>query len=288
MKHLRQRISLILALVFVFSLLYIPALAGTLNIAATPVQYTFFIDERNISVWGYEIRDNVYFKLRDLAATLSGTERQFDVSWDESRNTVLLTTGTDYTPSGSELSKPSDAVSALANSPATDFYIENKQIPIRAYIVNNAHYIILSDLAANLFFASSCDGESHTVVIDTSMYDTGIYSFSLPEGWSAEGSSYYLNLTRSGESVGSFIIRNYDHEKPISQLEDNHRTTLSGEDLNGFDYHAAKAMIRMTQPAVANDDSYVDELHIYIMPEDLHCAFDFCFDSSKEIGRAHV
>ncbi|WP_347490414.1 hypothetical protein ABDB91_04380 [Desulfoscipio sp. XC116] len=69
-------------------------------------------------------------------------------------------------------------------------------------------------------------------------------------------------------------MRAYDPEHPIAQFEDNHRVTLSSETLDGFDYPAAKALIRATQPAAANDDSHVDELHIYIMLADLRCAYD--------------
>lgn len=149
--------------------------------------------------------------------------------------------------------------------------------------MNDAHYIILSDLAANIMLVVTLDEVNHIAEIDTKTYNTGLYSFSLPEDWSAAGNtySYYLSLTRSDESVGSLIIRNYDPDKPISQFQDNHRETLSGKNLSGFAYPAAKAIIRATQPAAANDDSYVDELHIYIMLADFDCAFDFSFDSAE-------
>lgn len=289
MKPVRQRASLILAVVLIFSLLSTPALAeaGTLDAAATPAQYTFSVDGKNVSLWAYEIDGSIYFKLRDLAMALNGTEKQFEVSWDESKNAVSLTIGTVYTPVGGELSKPSE-LSALykdkgivAHSPTTSFYIDDRQVPIRAYTVNDANYIMLSDLAANIMFAFGCDEEMHLVKITAKAYYTDLYSFSLPQGWKAGGPACYLDLARSGDSVGSMIIRTYDPDQPVSQFHDNHRETLSSENLSGFAYPAAKAVIRATQPAAAHDDSYVDELHIYIMLADLRCAFDFCFDSAK-------
>jgi len=285
-EYIRQRINLILAAVLVFSLLCTPALAavGTLDVAATPVQYILSIDGKSVALWAYKIDGSVYFKLRDLAMSLNGTKKQFEISWDGNQNAVLLTTGMAYTPVGGELSEPSELSSdkgTVAHLPTTLFYIDKRQIPIRAYTINNTHFIMLSDLAANLLLASTCDEEECTVEINTLIYDTGIYSFSLPEGWSASGNTYDLGFTRSGESVGSFIIRNYDPDNPVSQFQDNHRETLSNENLSGFAYPAAKALIRATQPAAANDDSYVDELHLYIMLADLRCAFNFCFDSAK-------
>ena len=73
----------------------------------------------------------------------------------------------------------------------------------------------------------------------------------------------------------------YEEGVPISQFVGNHAETLSSKSLNSFAYPAAEAIIRRTQPAAAQDDSYVDELHIYILLADNGCAYDFCFDSAK-------
>lgn len=293
MKNIKKQLCLILAAVLMSSLLCTPALAatGTLNVAATPIEYSLYVAGKDISLWVYGIDGGVYFKLRDLAMALKGTEKQFGVSWDGSKKAVSLTTGTAYTPVGGELSEPSEPsndTGAVAHSPTTLFYIDNRQIPIRAYIVNGTHYIMLSDLTANLMFATGYDEEMRMAKISTKAYYTDLYAFSLPEGWIAKGSAYDLQFTRSGEPVGTFIIRNYDPDKPISQFRDNHRETLSSENLSDFEdfptlkkYPVAKAIIRATQPAAANNDSYVDELHIYIMLADSRCAFDFCFDSAK-------
>lgn len=285
MKNVKKLFGLILVTVLVFSSLYTPALAaaGRDSDFTMPVPYTFSVDGKSVSLWAYKIGDGIsfkaYFKLRDIAMVLNRTDKQFDVSWDGAKNAVSLTTGALYTPVGGEFDAPAHDMSAYL--PTTVFYIDKRQVPMRSYIVNNTHYVELSDLAENLMFASACNEVKHTVDIDTKTYNTGIYSFSLPEGWSAGGDTFYKELTRSGEPVGSFIIRNYDPDKPISQLQDNHRETLSSEDLSGFTYPAVKALIRATQPAAAQDDSYVDELHIYILLGDLNCAFDFCFDSAK-------
>lgn len=283
MKKAKQRFGLILAAVLVCSLINTPALAavGRVYVSAFPVEYSLSVDGKNVSLWAYNIEGGVYFGLRDLATALTGTDKQFDVDWNGANNTVLLTTAAAYTPVGGELSKPANPAAAVAYSPTTIFNIDKRQIPIRSYSVNDAHYITLSDLAAHIMFASTCDEEKHAVEINTKIYDTGIYSFSLPEGWSASGATHDLSFSRSDEAVGSFIIRNYDPNNPISQLMDNHRMTLSSENLSGFDYPAAKAVIRATRPAAAHDDSYVDELHLYIMLADIRCAFDFYFDSAK-------
>lgn len=284
MKKAKKQLGLILAAVLVFSIIYTPALAAdTFYFSATPVQYDFYVDGESVSMWAYKIDGGgVYFKLRDLAAVLNGSEKQFEVSWDEGKKAVSLTTGAAYTPVGGELSEAAGDTGAVAAYPSmTSFYVDQRQIPLRSYIIGRAHYIMLSDLAANLMFGAGCDEKEHYVKIVTKAYYTDLYSFSLPESWRADGDIYNLNFTRSGDPVGNLFVYNYDPDVPISQFQGNHAETLSSEELGGFDYPAAKALIRRTQPAAAQDDSYVDELHIYILLGELNCAFDFSFDSAK-------
>ena len=285
MGNIKRYFRRILAIVLLLSLLYTPALAaaGRDDDFTIAVPYTLCVDGKSVSLWAFKIGDGIslktYFKLRDLATAFNGTEKQFEISWNGTKNTVSLTAGAPYTPMGGELDAPDNGTGAYL--PTTVFYIDQRQIPMRSYIVNGAHYVELSDLAENLRLASSRDEVKHTININTKTYDTGMYSFWLPGSWKAEGDTYDLQFNRSGDVVGSLIIRTYDPDKSILQFQDNHRETLSSENLSGFAYSAAKAVIRATQPAAAHDDSYVDELHIYIMLADFRCAFDFCFDSAK-------
>lgn len=47
---------------------------------------------------GFKISNNNYYKLRDIAESLSNTPSRFDVSWNDKENTVEITTGKEYTP----------------------------------------------------------------------------------------------------------------------------------------------------------------------------------------------
>lgn len=276
-----RRLSVITAALLIVSLLNIPARAAGGAFSAAPVRYDFYVDGESKPLLGYEIGGGVWFKLRDLAMAVNGTGKQFEVSWDGTKNAVSITSGTAYTPVGGELAQPDDTPNA-AYLPETAFYLDGSMIPMRSYVVNGAHYVSFSDLAANIRFSPALDEEERFAKINTETYDTGLYAlFFLPEGWLAGGSADSLSFTRSGEPVGSLTVRVYDPGEPISQLMDNHRETLSSENLSGFSYPAAKALIRATQPAAAGDDSYVDELHLYLMPEGCGCAFDFCFDSAQ-------
>jgi len=288
MKIIKRMISITMVIAWAFMAIGpgIPVLAADSRgdaFTAVPIQYSLSVDGKNVSLWAYVIDSDVYFKLRDLAMVLNDTERHFAVTWTDvcGNKQVKLSPQLSYTPMGEELSQRSPVTKAVAHPAAASFYIDTRRIPLRAFTVSDTHYILLADLAANLSFAEACDQERHIAKIDTTRYDTGLYSFLLPEAWKTEGNAEDLNFTRSGHSVGYLDLLTYDPDCTISQFQGNHRETLSSENLSGFAYPAAKALIRATRPAAANDDSFVDELHIYIMLSNLRCAFDFSFDSAQ-------
>jgi len=59
-----------------------------LNIHAVPTASAVVVDGVNTSFDAYNIEGSNYFKLRDIAYVLSGTEKQFEVGWDS--HTPLL------------------------------------------------------------------------------------------------------------------------------------------------------------------------------------------------------
>jgi len=81
-----------------------PEYAGTAYASTQMVD----VDGRAVEFQCYALKDGSgglinYIKLRDLAVALNGTAAQFQVGWDGG---VTITTGTAYTPNGSELRTP--------------------------------------------------------------------------------------------------------------------------------------------------------------------------------------
>jgi hypothetical protein len=70
---------------------------------ARPTASVVFVDGERIAFEAYNINGNNYFKLRDLAYALSGTEKQFAVGWDSAAKCIALTSGMPYTPIGGEM-----------------------------------------------------------------------------------------------------------------------------------------------------------------------------------------
>lgn len=117
--------------------------------------------------------------------------------------------------------------------------------------------------------------------------DTGLCTFSIPNNWDVKASaSGEVHISVGGSEIGTLSILDYDASQPISQFEGNHAQMLSTQKLTDCKYPATKAVIRRTQPAAANDDSYVDELHIYLIPQNSKYAYDLSLDSGWGSPRA--
>ncbi len=94
-------------LAFIVAVLFLsstwPVLATPL--VAKPTVATILVDGTVRDFTAYEIKGNNYFKLRDLAFVLSGSAKQFEVTWEEDRQAINLTSGEEYTPIGGEMTR---------------------------------------------------------------------------------------------------------------------------------------------------------------------------------------
>ena len=93
---------------------------SALAVQATPNHQPIVRNGQEVSLAGYEIDGYTYFKLRDVAAILNGTESQFSVDYDGTG--ISLTTGQPYTRVQNDLAPIPDgtvAETALISLPLT-------------------------------------------------------------------------------------------------------------------------------------------------------------------------
>ena len=115
----------------------------------------------------YNINGNNYFKLRDLAYILSGTEKQFEVGWDGANNAISLTSGSPYTVFGGEMASKGIG-NKTANPTTSKIYLDGKEVQFTAYNLDGNNYFKLRDIAQTFDFGVDWDSAKNTVVIDTS------------------------------------------------------------------------------------------------------------------------
>ncbi len=114
---------------------------------------------------GYNIGGNNYYKLRDIAKLLDGTEAKFNVTWDG--EAIRIKTKTNYSPVGGELSADSLYEKNLTMPYGDQIYIDDVPVKLKAYNIDGNNYFQLRDLGKKLGFGVQWLGNSETVVMLT-------------------------------------------------------------------------------------------------------------------------
>lgn len=121
--------------------------------SAMPTNDALWVDGQLRNATVYKIDGSNYFKIRDLAAVLNGTGKQFSVGYDAASKSVTATTGYAYQAVGGELSgaAPSSQTAAVSN----DTVIVNGAVAqnVTVYKIDGSNYFKLRDLGNALGFA---------------------------------------------------------------------------------------------------------------------------------------
>lgn len=133
---------------------------------AAPTQSTVLVNGKSISFDAYSINDNNYFKLRDLAQALSGTGKQFEVTWDGEKQAINLISNKPYTAVGGELAK-GDGTRKTAQPSTSAIFLDGQAVQLTAYTINGNNYFKLRDIGATFDFSVAWDGTKNTIAIDT-------------------------------------------------------------------------------------------------------------------------
>lgn len=141
---------------------------ATENVSAKPTSSAVLVDGKNVSFQAYNIKGNNYFKLRDLAMVLSGTEKSFEVGWDADNNAISLESGKEYTAVGGELVVSGKPATELGKLSTSTIYLDGEEVELTAYLINGNNYFKLRDVASVIDFGVTWNSETNTVGIDSS------------------------------------------------------------------------------------------------------------------------
>ncbi len=137
------------------------------NLKAVPTASKVLVNGKPISFDAYTIDGNNYFKLRDLAKAVSGTQKQFDVAWDGEKKTINLISNKIYSAVGGELT-PGDGKEKTPVLNASLILKDGVEVPLNAYTINGNNYFKLRDIAQAFNIGITWDGTTNTIGIDTS------------------------------------------------------------------------------------------------------------------------
>jgi hypothetical protein len=134
---------------------------------ALPTSSKVLVDGTDVSFEAYSINGYNYFKLRDLAKVLSGSEKQFQVGWDGVANAIQLTSNKGYTTVGGELVLSGNTQNKSAAANTSKLYLDGKAISLTAYTIGGNNYFKLRDVGKTFNFGVDWDSELQTIAIIT-------------------------------------------------------------------------------------------------------------------------
>lgn len=133
---------------------------------AQPSPHAIYVDGTKANVAAYEINGNNYFKLRDIAAIVNGSEKQFEVSWNNDAQRIDLTSGKAYTIVGGELGAIGSASKKAETSTAV-VYKDNVKMDYTGYNIDDNNYYKLRDVCESFDIGVNWDGANQRVDILT-------------------------------------------------------------------------------------------------------------------------
>jgi beta-lactamase regulating signal transducer with metallopeptidase domain len=177
----KKRPSIILSGILMISLVVAAILCGAVTQNATAASDTEIVRATvNLRVDGVQYRLGAYnfertnfVKLRDVAFLLNDSEKQFSISFDNATRQIVITTGAEYTPLGSEMQQQAETnVRAIKNS--VRVMRDGELSELYAYTIGGHNYFCLRELSALLNFNVTWDSILRTVSVNTSLdYDAG-------------------------------------------------------------------------------------------------------------------
>ncbi len=138
------------------------------KVSALPTSSKVLVNGTDVSFEAYNINGNNYFKLRDIALSVNGTEKQFGVEWDTEKQAINLTSNSSYESVGGEMAT-GDGTTKEGTLNKAPIYKDGVEVQLTAYNINGNNYFKLRDLAQAFNIGITWDGTTNTVGIDTSI-----------------------------------------------------------------------------------------------------------------------
>ena len=120
----------------------------------------------NVSVSGYTVNNNNYYKIRDIAMILRTTSKKFNVEWDSEKNAINILPGVKYTIVGGELSDADENEALIIVLNNGTILKDGQPVDVSAYNINGNNYFKIRDIGELVGFTVGWDDASSTITIE--------------------------------------------------------------------------------------------------------------------------
>ena len=139
---------------------------GTPETTAPTTNSKVIVNGDSVLFDAYTINNNNYFKLRDIAYVVGGSDKQFNVTWDGTKNAINLLSNQAYEYIGGELIA-GDGTNKQYTLSTSTIYKDGVSVNLTAYTINGNNYFKLRDLGKAFNFSVTWDSANNAIVIDT-------------------------------------------------------------------------------------------------------------------------
>ena len=142
------------------------AFIDTTYASAKPSAAEVYVDGKSVAFTAYNINGSNYFKLRDLAIALNGTEKQFNVGWSKESNAIVLNAGQPYAAEAGLTGQTSQSTVTAVKS-ASKVLVDQTETAPEAYNISGNNFFKLRDIAGMFDFGLAWDAGTNSIKIDT-------------------------------------------------------------------------------------------------------------------------
>ncbi|GIP50658.1 hypothetical protein J53TS2_42490 [Paenibacillus sp. J53TS2] len=139
----------------------------TAVVTATASVSKVLVDGKQVPFEAYIINNNTYFKLRDIAKAVDGTDKTFEVGWNSEHNAINMISGEAYTAQGGELAVSAHPQAKKATLSTSKVYLDDEEVKLTAYTIGGNNYFKLRDIAEALGISITFDSKTNTIGIVT-------------------------------------------------------------------------------------------------------------------------
>ena len=122
-------------------------------------------DGKPVILQAYNIFGSNYFKLRDIAMLMNGSDRTFNVMWNDELKAIELKSATPYISVGGELAATGEPIDKNAVFNTAKTYLDGEERYFSSYTIDGNNYYKLRDLGSTFNFAVEWDNATNTIRI---------------------------------------------------------------------------------------------------------------------------
>ncbi len=121
------------------------------------------VDGIFVNLSGRNINGNNYFRLRDIANALNDTVKNFQVTYDETEDRVIIEKGRNYEPDNGKNEESGVPGGDVITEGKSEVYLDGIPCELKSYNVNGYNYVKLRDVAELIDFALYYYSETNSV-----------------------------------------------------------------------------------------------------------------------------